>query len=172
MTGADPQSPAALMIEEMKDRLLRMYPEEVRACLGNLSDEEIWWRPNESSMAVGNMVLHLTGNLNHYLGRGLAGSGYRRDRPAEMEEKGPIARDELVRRFDESVEWARQAFAAATPERLLEIAELGPESRAFAQVLVAVTTHFNGHVGQIIYVTKMIRAGVFKDELWRRVQDR
>src|SRR5262245_15835274 len=110
MVAAPPEefsmtSPTAmdLILEELSDRLLRMYPEEVRACLATLSDEEIWWRPNAESNSIGNMVLHLTGNLNHYLGRGAAGSGYRRDRPKEFGDTGPVPRDELVRRFDESV---------------------------------------------------------------------
>jgi uncharacterized damage-inducible protein DinB len=156
---------------ELSDRLLRMYPEEIRACLAELDDEQIWWRPNASSNSVGNMVIHLTGNLNHYLGHGAAGSTYRRDRPAEFAETGPIPRQELLDRFEASLEWARRGFERATPDRWLEMADLGPESMPLGQLLVAVTAHFSGHVGQIIYVTKMIRAGVFED-LWKRVRDR
>lgn len=171
MSEADLGKPILLMLEELSDRLLRMYPQEVRECLNALTDEQIWFRPNQASMSVGNMVLHLTGNLNHYLGRGIAASGYKRERPAEFAAKGPISRDELLRRFDEALGWARQAFARITPENLLDTAELGPESTEVARLLIGVVTHFNGHVGQIIYVTKMIRGGEFPDELWRRVRD-
>ena len=171
MSDSDLRQPVLLMLEELSDRLLRMYPEEIRECLASLDDDQIWWRPNGTSMSVGNMVLHLTGNLNHYLGRGVAASGYRRERPKEFSEKGPMSRAELLRRFEESLGWARKAFERITPESLLETAELGEESTEIARLVVGVTTHFNGHVGQIIYVTKMVKGKEFADGLWRRVHD-
>ena len=171
MTPSDLRKSILFMIEELSDRLLRMYPEEIRECLSALDDEQIWWRPNEASMSVGNMVLHLTGNLNHYLGRGVAASGYKRERAKEFAERGPVSREELLRRFDEGLGWARQAFARMTPESLMETADLGQESTEIARLVVGVVTHFNGHVGQIIYVTKMIQGARFPDELWRRVRD-
>jgi len=161
----------AALHTEISDRLLRMYPEEIRACLAKLDDEQIWWRPNAAANSVGNLVLHLSGNLNHYLGHGVAGSSYKRDRPTEFSETGPVSREILLARFEESLVWARKAVERATPDRWMEIADLGPESMPIANLLIAVTTHFNGHVGQIIYVTKMIREGVFVD-LWKQVRDR
>jgi len=171
MPDSDLHEPALLMLEELSDRLLRMYPQEIRECLASLDDDQIWWRPNASSMSVGNMVLHLTGNLNHYLGRGVVASGYRRERPKEFSEKGPIPREELLRRLEESLGWARRAFERITPESLMDKAELGEETTEIARLVIGVTTHFNGHVGQIIYVTKMIKGKEFQDELWRRVRD-
>jgi hypothetical protein len=170
MTQFDPVTDA--FIFELRDRLLRMYPEEIRACLDELSDEQLWWRPNDECNSVGNLILHLSGNLNHYLGRGVADTGYKRDRPAEFSETGPVPREELIRRFEGALEAAAQAFDSLTPGRLTEAADLGPESQQICRLLVAVTTHFNGHVGQIIYVTKMLKEGTFSDELWRRVGDR
>ena len=163
---------AAALLDELQDRLLRMYPRTIHECVDQLSDEEIWWRPNAASNSVGNMVLHLTGNLNHYLGRGVVSSGYERDRAAEFNDNGPVSRQALLQKLDEAVEIARQAFEQADGDRLQEKADLGPESQPVGRLLVSVTTHFNGHVGQIIYVTKMLKEGVFSDELWRRVGDR
>jgi uncharacterized damage-inducible protein DinB len=160
------------MVEELADRLLRMYPEQIRACLAELTDEQIWWRPNAPANAIGNLVLHLCGNLRHYLGRGVAGTGYQRDRPAEFAERGPLSRDELLDRLDQAIADARSAIASLTDERLVAEAELGPESQPIGRLLVGVTTHFNGHVGQIIYAAKLLREGAFADELWRRVKDR
>jgi uncharacterized protein DUF1572 len=167
----DLEKPIHLMLEELSDRLLRMYPEEIRECLAALDDDQIWWRPNEASNSVGNMVLHLTGNLNHYLGRGVASSGYKRTRAAEFAEKGPVPREELLRRFEEALGWARRAFERITPESLMDTAELGEESMEIARLVISVTTHFNGHVGQIIYVTKMVKGTGFPDALWYRVRD-
>ena len=117
--ASDLRQPILLMLDELSDRLLRMYPEEVRECLAALDDDQIWWRPNEASNSVGNMVLHLTGNLNHYLGRGVVASGYMRERAKEFAEKGPVSREELLRRFEEALGWARRAYERATPENLM-----------------------------------------------------
>jgi len=171
MPDSDLRKPIQLMLQDLSDRLLRMYPQEVRECLEALSEEQIWFRPNDASMSVGNMVLHLTGNLNHYIGQGVATSGYRRERPKEFLEKGPIPRQELLRRFEEGLDWAKKAFERITPETLMDIADLGEESTEIGRLIVGVTTHFNGHVGQIIYVTKMLKGKYFADGLWRRVRD-
>lgn len=163
--------PAREMVEELAERLLRIYPDEIRACLHELTEEKIWWRPNPSTNAVGNLVLHLCGNLRHYLGRGVAGSSYRRDRPAEFGERTPVTRDELLHKLDEAVADARSAFASLTDERLVANADLGAESRPIGRLLVGIVAHFDSHVGQIVYATKMMKEGVFADELWRRVKD-
>jgi uncharacterized damage-inducible protein DinB len=163
---------SAALLDELQDRLLRMYPKMIRECVDQLSDEDIWWRPNAASNSVGNMVLHLAGNLNHYLGRGVVSSGYERDRPAEFDEEGPVSRQHLLEKLDEAMVVARQAFEQVDSDRLQEMADLGSESQPVGRLLIAVTTHFNGHVGQIIYVTKMLKEGVFSDELWRRVGGR
>jgi hypothetical protein len=171
MADADLEKPILLMLEELSDRLLRMYPEEIRECLAALDDDQIWWRPNQASNSVGNMVLHLTGNLNHYLGRGVVGSGYKRGRAAEFADLGPVTREDLLRRFEEALGWARQAYERITPESLMDTAELGEESMEVARLVIGVLAHFNGHVGQIIYVTKMIKGAEFPGELWYRVRD-
>jgi hypothetical protein len=170
MTQFDPNTD--VFLDELRDRLLRMYPEQIRACLEQLTDEQLWWRPNDQTNSVGNLLLHLSGNINHYLGRGVAGTGYMRNRKAEFNEKGPVPRVDLIARWESSLETARQAFDSLTPGRLLEMAELGRESQQIARLCIAVTTHYNSHVGQIIYVTKMLKEGTFADELWRRVGDR
>ena len=170
MTQFDPVTEAFLA--ELRDRLLRMYPEQIRACLEKLTDEQLWWRPNDQTNSIGNLLLHLSGNINHYLGRGVATTGYMRNRRAEFDEKGPVPRVDLIARWESSLEVAQQALDSLTPERLLEEAELGRESQQIARLFVAVTTHYNSHVGQIIYVTKMLKEGTFADELWRRVGDR
>jgi len=161
-----------VLFGELRDRMLRLYPQEVRECLAKLTDDRIWWRPHAAANSVGNLVLHLTGNLNHYLGRGVMGSGYRRNRPAEFSETGPVPREDLMRGFESAMEAARQAFDQCDEKRLLDTADLGPESMPIGQLLVAVTTHFSNHVGQIVYVTKMLHEGVFDEELWQRVRER
>src|SRR5687768_7008471 len=83
------------VIDEVRGRLTRGFPQQVRACLDALTDEQVWWRPNAGSNSVGNLVLHLCGSTRHFLGRAVGGTDYRRDRPAEFAEKGPLPKEAL-----------------------------------------------------------------------------
>src|SRR5262245_31453071 len=91
------------VIAEIRGRLVSGLPQQARACLDALTDEQIWWRPNAQSNSVGNLVLHLCGSTRHFLGRAVGGTDYRRDRPAEFAEKGPIPRERLRAILDETV---------------------------------------------------------------------
>ena len=75
--------PAVLGLEALKARICRVFPAQVRTAVDTLDDDQLWWRPNETSNSVGNLVLHLAGSLNHYLNRNLGGFEYNRDRAHE-----------------------------------------------------------------------------------------
>jgi len=65
-----------VVIEEVRGRLVSGFPQQVRACLDALSDEQIWWRPNPGSNSIGNLVLHLCGSTRHFLGRAVGGTDF------------------------------------------------------------------------------------------------
>jgi len=155
------------VIGEVRDRLARGFPQQVRACLDALSDEQIWWRPNAQSNSVGNLVLHLCGSTRHFLGRAVGGTDYRRDRPAEFAEKGPIPRERLRAVFDETVAEADAVLAALAPSRLLEVTDRAGEPSTVLNLLLRTSHHWAVHVGQMVYTAKALRGGVF-DELWMK----
>ena len=155
------------VIDEVKDRLGRGFPQQVRACLDALSDEQIWWRPNPGSNSVGNLVLHLCGSTRHFLGRAVGGTDYRRDRPAEFAEKGPVPRETLRALFDETVAETDRVLAALTPDRLLEVTDRAGEPFTVLNLLLRTSHHWAVHVGQMVYTAKALREGVF-DELWMK----
>src|SRR6059058_6408078 len=99
-----------ILLDSLRTRITRIFPAQIRAAVEMLSDEQIWWRPNESSNSVGNLVLHLTGSLNHYLNRQIGGFEYHRDRAAEFAERRHIPKDELLAAFDEMVSKGEQTF--------------------------------------------------------------
>src|SRR5215831_7094947 len=74
--------------------------DRIKHCLGQLSDEQVWWRAQPSLNSIGNLILHLCGNVRQWLVAGLGGAAEVRDRPAEFAERGPIPRAELLRRLD------------------------------------------------------------------------
>ena len=65
-------------------------------CLQQLSEEEIWWRPNPASNSAGNLVLHLCGNVRQWIIAGLGGVEDTRERDREFAEQGPISRTALI----------------------------------------------------------------------------
>ena len=73
---------------------------KITHCLGQLSHEQVWWRSRPSLNSIGNLILHLCGNVRQWIVAGLGGVTDVRDRPAEFSERGPIPKNELVRKPD------------------------------------------------------------------------
>ena len=156
-----------LVIEEVRGRLVSGFPQQARACLDALSDEQIWWRPNPASNSVGNLVLHLCGSTRHFLGRAVGGTDYRRDRPAEFAEKGPIPRERLRAILDETVAETDRVLSSLGPERLQEVTDRAGEPYTVLNLLLRTSHHWGAHVGQMVFAAKALKDGVF-DELWMK----
>src|SRR4051794_26041832 len=107
---ASMSDPLPYILASLRTRITKVFPAQIRECLAQLDDEQIWWRPNESSNSVGNLVIHLAGSLNHYLNRAVGGFEYDRDRAAEFAERRHIPKDELLAIFDDMVAKADQTF--------------------------------------------------------------
>jgi hypothetical protein len=71
-------------LEALRVRVTKVMPAQIRSCIEQLSEEQLWWRPNEESNSVGNLVLHVRGAVLHFLCRNLGGLPYERDRPSEF----------------------------------------------------------------------------------------
>lgn len=154
-----------IALTALRTRITRVFPAQVRAAVESLTDEQIWWRPNEGSNSIGNLVLHLSGSLDHYLNRNLGNLDFTRDRAAEFAERRAIPKAELLARFDEMVANAERTFDALTAERL---GEPSPEPSmytvAFEDVLNA-AMHFSNHAGQIVWIAKLLREDAV-DDVW------
>ncbi len=157
----------ATTVQAMRVRITRAFPDQIRAAVAQLTDEQIWWRPNEQSNSVGNLVLHLTGSLNHYVNRQIGGIPFERHRDAEFAERKRIPRDELMAGFDEMVANAEKTFASLTPDRLGQASPEPKMSSILAEDIVGVVTHISAHAAQILWITKALREGAL-DEVWIR----
>ena len=93
--------------------------DRIRHCLDQLSDEQVWWRPREGLNSIGNLVLHLTGNVRQWIVAGIGGATDIRHRPQEFAEAGPIPKDELLRRLADVVAQASDVVSRVTAEQLL-----------------------------------------------------
>jgi uncharacterized damage-inducible protein DinB len=155
------------LVEDVRKRLVEAYPAQVRAALEALSDEQLWWRPNPGANSVGNLVLHLVGSTRHFLGRGVGGTDYVRDRPSEFAESGLRSREELEQVLEETVEETGRVLDALDPEGLLEVSERTGEPHTILGLLLRVSHHWSVHTGQILHPAKALREGAL-DEVWVR----
>jgi uncharacterized damage-inducible protein DinB len=156
---------SAIALDSLRTRITGAFPQQILAALRELNDEQIWWRPNESSNSIGNLVLHLTGSLDHFLNRNLGGFEFSRDREAEFAERQQVSRDELTGRFEAMIARANATFEKLTPE---DLSKPSPEPKMNAivfQDLLGIATHIAAHANQIVYIAKMLKEGSV-GELW------
>ena len=158
----------AVALESLRNRITNILPAQIRQCLDELSEEQLWWRPNDQSNSVGNLVLHLSGSMRHYLSRAIGGFTFTRNRPSEFAERGPVPKSQLSAVFDEAIAEAKTTLESFDAGRFLQpTAEPDYYPTVFDQIL-GVAMHLAVHTGQIIYITKMLKEGSV-NELWKRV---
>jgi uncharacterized damage-inducible protein DinB len=127
----------------------------VRELAAPLSDQQFWAKPVEPGNSIGHLVLHLAGNLNHFVGAQLGGTGYVRDREREFTEPKPPSKAEALTRLDAAVAVFRRVVDGLDAKRL---AEIHPEARfgTVVETLVHLVAHFALHRGQMSYVARLV----------------
>jgi hypothetical protein len=135
---------------------------KIKHCLGQLTDEQAWWRSRPSLNSIGNLILHLCGNLRQWIVAGLGGAADGRDRPAEFAECGPIPNDELLRTLEAVVDEARAVLARQTARQLLEARRIqGFDVSGLAAIFDSVP-HFRGHTQEIVGLTRLQLGDAYK----------
>jgi len=125
----------------------------VRELATPLNDEQFWAKPFPFGNSFGHLVLHLTGNLNYYIGAQIAGTGYVRDRPLEFSEATRPSKTEVLKKFDEAIEMVLGAINSQTAEDWSkEYSAVGVDSRDRFAVVLLCATHLHHHIGQMIYL--------------------
>jgi uncharacterized damage-inducible protein DinB len=121
-----------------------------------LSDEQLWRRPFPHGNSAGHLLLHITGNLNHYIGARIAGSGYIRDREREFTESQPKSKAEVLEAFDKAVEMVMETIRSQKSEDWLRAysAEREPEAKERFNIFLRCAGHAYHHLGQIVYLAR------------------
>lgn len=143
------------MIELYQNRMADLTRRAVQA-IHQLSDEQINWRPNEESNSIANLVLHLEGNLQHFVEAEIGGAPSRRNRDLEFNSREPMSREEAAARLTAAVERAQAVIAGLSEERLGEMVPFVGRQVTILELLLILTTHLGEHVGQILYIAKML----------------
>jgi uncharacterized damage-inducible protein DinB len=149
-------------IAQAKHVLRQVYLPRITSCLKQLSPEQIWWRPNAASNSVGNLVLHLTGNVRQWVISGLGGKPDVRQRDLEFSQRSPLPRRVLVSRLRTTVEEACRVLDKLSPEDLARVYAIQKYRVTGMEATFHVAEHFSHHAGQIILLTKMLRGSDLK----------
>lgn len=128
---------------------------KIKHCVGQLTDEQIWWRPQESMNRIGNLILHLSGNVRQWIVAGIGGAPDVRDRPREFSERQMIPKDELLGRLDAVVSAATAALAKLTAEELLRVRRIQGFKVTGLGAIFDSVPHFKGHTQEIVCLTRM-----------------
>jgi uncharacterized damage-inducible protein DinB len=130
--------------------------DEIKQMVEPLSQEELFRKPIQPGNSAGHLILHLSGNLNHFIGAQLGGTGYVRDREREFTEANPPKKAEVLAGLDEAVKTFGRVVRGLTAEQL---AAPHPESRfgPVLNALVSLLSHFALHRGQMSYIVRLVR---------------
>ena len=159
-------APQASLLDIARARLVVHQAGQVRTCLEALNDGQIWWRANEDSNTIGNLVLHLTGSTRFFIGHGVGDSGFVRNRAREFAEQGPLVKEELLAHFDVAMAEADRVLAAFDASRVNETTDRTGKTVTYGELILNQLLHFTAHTGQIVFATKLIQAGLV-DEVWK-----
>lgn len=129
---------------------------ELHKWVDPLSNEQFWHNPYSYGNSVGHLVLHLTGNLNYYIGARVAGTGYVRDREREFTDKQPPPKSEALRSFDRTIAMVVAAIRDQKADNWgnTYTAEREPEAADRFQIFLRCAGHAYHHVGQILYLSR------------------
>lgn len=148
-------STESLVLEFSADKLGELCG-RIESCVDKLTPEQIWTRNSENANAVGNLMLHLSGNVRQWIAHGVGGAPDVRTRDVEFDTRGEISAEELKRRLRSTVEEACAVLRSLPPERLTEQRHIQVYDVNLLEAILHVVEHFSMHTGQIIFLTKWL----------------
>ncbi len=129
--------------------------ERIQHCLAQLNDEQVWHRSQPSLNSIGNLILHLCGNLRQWVVAGVGGAPDVRNRPAEFAERKTVPKDELRRSLEAVVEEAKRVLAGVDARQLAQPHRIqGFDVTGLVAIFDSVP-HFRGHTQEIIHMTRL-----------------
>jgi uncharacterized damage-inducible protein DinB len=147
---------ARAFVAEARRLLVGDYLPKIERCVERLTEEQVWWRAGEHSNSVGNLLLHLAGNVRQWVVCGLGGAQDTRERQREFDEREGVPRERLISALRATLEEADGVLERFDASKLLEGRRIqGLEVTALVALFRAVE-HFSTHTGQIILLTKQL----------------
>jgi uncharacterized damage-inducible protein DinB len=159
-------SPLATTIGEECARYFEHLATRVERAVRTVPQEKLYVKPFAYGNSIGHLLLHLTGNLNHYIGAVIAGTGYVRDRPKEFTEAAPPTAEEALRRFHDAVAMVSNTVRSMDDASWqTAVNEQQPIKTRFGLVLVC-AAHLNNHIGQMSYLVRALGHDTNEPPVW------
>lgn len=147
--------PLAPFLEESRRLLADEYPRKIAVALRSFDEEDLWWRPNPASNSVGNLLVHLAGNVRQWVVHGLSGAPDQRERAAEFARRSGLGPEEAFGVLMDSVRAADRELARLDPAILERPIRIQGVDTTGLRALYHVVEHFSMHTGQILYIAKL-----------------
>jgi hypothetical protein len=135
---------------------------KIEHCVGQLSESDVWWRPGDSLNGVANLLLHLRGNVRQWIVAGVGGSPDVRKRPEEFAARGSIPKAKLLDELRRTVEEAKLAIRASTPEAIVRPRHVQHGDVTGVEAVFNSVSHFVGHVQEIVHLTRTLRGEAYQ----------
>ena len=135
---------------------LRQFTDRIEICLATLTEDQIWARGGENENAIGNLALHLTGNVRQWIVTSLGNDPAKRDRDSEFSARGGRTSAELTAALRATVERAANIIKGLQTDQLTRTYEIQIYRVSGVEVVYHVVEHFAQHTGQIIFATKIL----------------
>lgn len=146
---------AEQFISDSREFLSQKYLPKIERCFEQFSDEDVWWRAGEESNSVGNLVLHLEGNVREWIIGGVGKLPFERVRQQEFDERREIPKAELIERLRKILTEADEVLANLDLTILTEERQIQGRDVTVLRAIYHVVEHFSMHAGQIFMLTKM-----------------
>jgi len=145
-----------LVVQDVKRRIAEESIPRIQKCIHLLTDDQIWRKPNKHSNSIGNLILHLEGNVRQWLLSGIFKAKDDRDRDLEFSFNGPTPKQYLDKKLEQLAMETMEALNEITAEMLMESRSVQGFNETVTSILIHVTEHFSYHTGQIAFYTKLL----------------
>jgi uncharacterized damage-inducible protein DinB len=166
MSNPQPKSDLARLTGEEFARYFEHMAARVEHAVRSIPAESLWIKPFPFGNSIGHLVLHLTGNLNHYIGAMVAGSGYVREREKEFTDPTHPPVDEVLKRFHEAVAMVVRTLQSLDDSGFMAPVEHQVPIQSRLGLFLVCASHMNNHIGQMSYLVQALQPGSQQDPTW------
>jgi uncharacterized damage-inducible protein DinB len=143
-----------IFLQKSRYYLATEYLTKLRRCVSALPDDALWRRSNEGSNSIGNLLLHLTGNIREWIVNGVGGIPVERNRSAEFQARETGDAATLFAKLESTVHECDKVLASVSPDALNQPVTIQGRETTIMEAIYHVIEHFSMHTGQIIMLTK------------------
>jgi hypothetical protein len=157
---------ATLFLDHSRKKLFSEWWPRIQAAVQPLGEERLWWRPNQASNSIGNLLLHLNGNVRQWIVASFNRQDDQRNRPAEFSEISGGPPSSVLATLGATMNEASAVLSRLTQEELLAPYEIQGYHVTGLEAVYQVVEHFGLHYGQIVYAIKALEGrdlGFYKE---------